>query len=202
MESSWWEWTMGSRLLFWRWPKPHRIAARDGYPPYVQAALPSYKRPQPHEKNSEVRAKVKEKLNTVRKRKYISKGHVRILTSYFCVPKGEDDVRIVYDATRSQLNRSLWAPNFGLPTVESLTRHILESCWMGDLDIGEMFLNFCLHPDLQPYCGVDVKPYFLEESGQGLTQWERWVRCVRGLKPSPYVCIKALLIALEVIRGN
>jgi len=87
MESSWWEWTMGSRLLFWRWPKPHRVAARDGYPPYVQAALPSYKRPQPHEKNSEVQAKVKEKLNTVRKRKYISKGHVRNLTSYFCVPK-------------------------------------------------------------------------------------------------------------------
>jgi hypothetical protein len=73
---------------------------------------------------------------------------------------------------------------------------------MGDLDIGEMFLNFCLHPDLQPYCGVDVKPYFLEESGQGLTLWERWVHCVMGLKPSPYVCIKALLIALEVIRGN
>jgi hypothetical protein len=202
MEANCWEWPMGSRLLFWRWSETHRLEARGGYPPYVQALLPKYRRLQPYEKNPETRAKVKEKLNTVRKKKYISKGRVHSLTYYFSVPKGENDVRMVYDASRSQLNKSLWAPNFGLPTIESLTRSILGSSWMGDLDIGEMFLNFCLHPDLQPYCGVDVKPYFMGESGQGLTLWERWVRCVMGLKPSPYICIKALLIALEVIRGN
>jgi hypothetical protein len=38
---------------------------------------------------------------------------------------------------------------------------------MGVLDIGELFLNFCLHPKLQPYCGVDIKPYFQEESKSG-----------------------------------
>jgi hypothetical protein len=33
---------------------------------------------------------------------------------------------------------------------------------MGDLDIGEMFLNFPLHASLQKVCGVDMSPYGLE----------------------------------------
>jgi hypothetical protein len=202
MEADWWDWKVGSRLFFWRWPKEHRREARDGYVPYVQGPLPSYKRPQPAEKDIKLRNKVAEKLGTVRSRKYIAKGPVQSLTSYFSVPKGEQDVRIVYDASRSKLNQSLWAPNFGLPTVETLLRGVDELSWMGDLDIGEMFLNFCLHPALQPFCGVDVRPYFPNEAKQGGTLWERWVRCMMGLKPSPYMCIKALLFALEFIRGD
>jgi hypothetical protein len=141
-------------------------------------------------------------LSTVRKKGYITKGSVKSLTSYFAVPKGEHDVRMVYDASKSNLNKSLWAPNFGLPTVEALTRSVDETCWMGDLDIGEMFLNFCLHPDLQPFCGVDVKPYFPKEVHSDSSLWEVWVRCMMGLKPSPYRCIKTLLLALEIIRGD
>jgi len=109
---------------------------------------------------------------------------------------------MVYDASKSNLNKSLWAPTFGLPTVNALVRGIDESCWMGDLDIGEMFLNFCLHPTLQPFCGVDIKPYFREEVRTDKTLWERWERCMMGLKPSPYNCIKALLLAIEFIRGD
>lgn len=202
MGADWWEWTHGSRLFFWRWPEAHRLAARDGYPPFVQSELPTYMRPQPFEKDTSIRSKVTEKLQTVRRKQYISKGTVKSLTSFFSVPKGEHDVRMVYDASKLQLNRSLWAPNFGLPTVDSLVRGLNETSWMGDLDIGEMFLNFCLHPDLQPYCGVDIKPYFQHEATPGKTLWERWVRCMMGLKPSPYKCIKALLIAIEIIRGD
>jgi len=111
---------------------------------------------------------------------------------------GDRDIRMVYDATRSRLNDSLWAPGFGLPIVDSLTRGIDEQTWMGDLDIGEMFLNFCLHPELQPYAGVDLRPF----GSGGATLWERWTRCLMGLKSSPYFCIKGLLIALEFVRGN
>ncbi len=65
-----------------------------------------------------------------------------------------------------------------------------------------MFLNFCLHPDLQPYCGVDLRPYFQDECLESQTLWECWVRCMMGMNFSPYVCIKGLLIALEVVQGD
>jgi hypothetical protein len=201
-EADWWDWRMGSRLFFWRWPADHHQAARGGYKPYFDGPSPRFLKPQPHEANKQTRKQVRAKLETVRARKYIAKGKVMSLTSYFSVPKGESDVRMVYDATRSNLNASLWAPNFGLPTVDSLLRGVNEGTWMGDLDIGEMFLNFCLHPKLQPLCGVDLRPYFAEEiPGKG-TLWERWVRCMMGMKNSPYVCIKGSLLALELIQGD
>jgi hypothetical protein len=202
MGADWWEWTAGSRLFFWRWPGNHQAAARDGYPLYVIEDLPRYKRPQPQEKHPEIRKKVAEKLESVRSKKYIDKGEVLSLTSYFWVAKGDSDIRMVYDASRSGLNQALWAPNFGLPTVDMLVRGVHESTWMGDLDIGEMFLNFCLHPELRPYCGVDLKPYFPDEGEKHRSLWERWQRCMMGLKPSPYVCIKGLQLALEVVRGD
>jgi hypothetical protein len=70
---------------------------------------------------------VSEKLATVRRRGYIAKGQVKSLTSYFLVPKGEQDVRIIYNASKSKLNQCLWAPNFGLLTVDALVRAIDES---------------------------------------------------------------------------
>jgi len=73
---------------------------------------------------------------------------------------------------------------------------------MGDLDKGEMFLNFCLDPDVVPLCGVDLKPYFPEECAADGMIWEQLMRCMMSLKSSPYVCIKGLMIALELVRGN
>ncbi len=37
---------------------------------------------------------------------------------------------------------------------------------MGDLDMGEQFLNFPMHPDLQVFCGIDVQLYL----GKGTEQ--------------------------------
>jgi hypothetical protein len=73
------------------------------------------------------------------------------LTSYFWVPKGDAEVRLVYDASRSRLNKCSWALNFAMSTVNTLVRGIHNYSWMGDLDIGEMFLNFPLHLDLAPF---------------------------------------------------
>jgi hypothetical protein len=82
---------------------------------------------------------------------------------------------MVYDATWSGLNHCLWAPNFGMPAVDMLVHGISKNSWMVDLDISKMFLNFCVHPDLCPYYGVDLKPVFLEEASEGLTLGGRWV---------------------------
>jgi hypothetical protein len=91
---------------------------------------------------------------------------------------------------KSGLNQSLWVPNFGLFTVDVLVHNVSEQSWMGDLDIGGMFLIFCMLPDLQPYCRVDLRPYFQDECLGTQTLWERWVRCMMGLNFPPFVCIK------------
>lgn len=85
--ASWWDWTVGSRPFYWRWLAAHRQAAQDGYPPFIQSELPRYNRPQPFERNADTRQKVKEKLSAVRMKRYIDKGEVKSLTSYFGFPR-------------------------------------------------------------------------------------------------------------------
>jgi hypothetical protein len=137
--------------------------------------LPTYTVRQPPEPNTTVRQQVREKLEKFRIRDYVSQGTVNSLTPYFAVPKGDGDVRVVFDGTRSQLNAALWAPPFVLPTINSLLRAVDVGTWMADIDIGEMFYNFSLDPVIQPHCGIDLKPYF------NLGTWERWNRCVMGI---------------------
>jgi hypothetical protein len=60
---------------------------------------------------------MKAKLSKVRDRRYITPGFVKSLTTFFSVPKGEDDIRMVYDASVSGLNNAIWVPRFLLPTV-------------------------------------------------------------------------------------
>ncbi len=48
--------------------------------------------------------RMKEKVNKVRKRRYIDVGRVLSLTHMFAVPKGISDIRMVYDGTKSGLN--------------------------------------------------------------------------------------------------
>jgi len=85
--------------------------------------------------------------------------------------------------------------------------------WMGDLDLGEMFLNFWLDEQLRPYAGVDVTSLGrreLDENGdevfvhRGLIRriWERWERTCMGLKSSPYVCTQTFGWCEDTIRGN
>ena len=61
---------------------------------------------------------IRKKLLTKRQHGYIISGPVLLLTSYFSVSKGEDDICLVYDGTKSGLNSILWAPWFPLPTIE------------------------------------------------------------------------------------
>jgi len=136
-------------------------------------------------------------------------GHVRALTSFFTVPKGDRDVRVVYNGTKSGLNDCLWAPWFRLPTVEQHLRAVTPGTFLSDVDIGEQFHNVVMHAKLQPYAGVDVTSFFPEEfltSGPGKrvkrTLWLRWTRCGMGFKISPYNAGQAMLFAEEHIRGD
>lgn len=199
LRSTWWEWKDGSAPFYWRWPTFYRRTIREGLKVYFIKDPPRNLKPQRHEKDQEVREKVRAKLAKVRDRRYIGPGRVESLTSYFSVPKGEADIRMVYDGTASGLNDSIWVPSFGVPTIRTHLRMIGPSSWMADLDVGEMFLNFFLHEALRALAGVDLTPYF----GEGKRRvWETWQRAAMGLKSSPYQATQALEVAEEVIKGN
>jgi len=198
--ASWWEWNRGSTPFFWRWPLHARCLVRDGHLPYFLKTPPRCVKPQRREPDDSIRQKTLSKLQTVIQRGYIATGEVESLTLYFAVPKGVDDIRMVYDATASGLNACLWAPSFWLPSAESLVETMTGSSWMGDLDMGEQFLNFPLHPSLQRFCGIDLRP--LLDPTSPTTIWLRWTRCMMGLRPSPYYSIQGTYLAEELVAGD
>jgi hypothetical protein len=111
---------------------------------------------------------------------------------------------MVYDASSCGVNENLWSPSFPLPTVDTLLRATDIGSWMGDIDIGECFLNFCLHEAQRSFCGIDVTPYFPEEvdAKNCRVLWERWERCLMGLRSSPYNATQGMAWAEEVIKGD
>mmetsp|Transcript_2973 Transcript_2973/g.4171 ORF Transcript_2973/g.4171 Transcript_2973/m.4171 type:complete len:112 (-) Transcript_2973:370-705(-) len=93
----------------------------------------------------------------------VPRKDLKATMNMFDVPKGANDVRMVYDGTKSRLNDSLWAPWFALPTVEGLARNMVSGSWFADNDFADQFLFFNLHPaSLQEFCGIDLSRLFPE----------------------------------------
>jgi hypothetical protein len=133
------------------------------------------------------------KLVQVKKQGYISPGQVSGEMHYFCVDKGFDNIRMVYNGTSCGLNNALWAPRFGLPAFKQTLRSLLPGYHQCNLNVSEQFLNFPLHQDLRKYLGLDVREVrSLDpkdsnwEANQGPGPWERWGRNWMGLRDSPY----------------
>ena len=212
--SSWWNWDGGSTIYFWRWPRCHRVAVRDGTKAFIHRhKLPAYGKPQQLSRDPETRNRVKDKVNGVRGRRYIQPGGVKSTTGFFDVPKGDTDIRMVYDATKCGLNDALWTPNFFLPTIDSILRNADDETWFGDIDLGEMFLNYWLDEELRPYAGVDVSllgdriwlkdgSTVFEEVGVKKKIWERWERTLMGFQSSPYLCTQSFGWSEDFIKGD
>ncbi|KAL7565278.1 hypothetical protein ACA910_014570 [Epithemia clementina (nom. ined.)] len=166
--------------------------------PHVDQSPPSYTKRQPAPSDPEVRLREQGKLAKVRQRGYITPlEDIRSLTSFFSVPKGDTDVRMVYNGTQSGLNMSLYAPWFSLSTVDTSLKSVGVDMWAANNDFGEIFLNFWLHPELRKYAGIDLTSLFPEELDDParLTSpgwwkrrvlWEAWSRCAMGLTTSPF----------------
>ena len=198
LKGSWWEWDHGSTLFFWRWPKAIRKAARDGVPVFVEGRLPRYRRKQRLPSASYMQEKMIGKLSKVTARGYVEDGKVLSLINCFAVPKGEEDIRLVYDGTKSGLNAAVWAPNFFMPTPDSVLMWVDSKTWFADLDLGEMFLNYFMDERLREYSGVDLSG-LLEKIG---TDWRRWGRTFMGFSPSPYNAVKLFGWTIDLIYGD
>jgi hypothetical protein len=114
------------------------------------------------------------------------------------VPKGVNDIRMVYDGTKSGLNDMIWVLRFSLPSVNHMLRAVVFKTVMSDFDLGGCFLNFILHESMQALCGINLTRFF----GDGKVLWERWTRAAMGLKSSPYPAVQAVMVAKEVVMGD
>ncbi|KAL7559945.1 hypothetical protein ACA910_008267 [Epithemia clementina (nom. ined.)] len=119
---------------------------------------------------------------------------------FFAIPKGETDIRMVYDGTKSGLNDCLFAPWFPLLDADSLTNVLDTGYWCIDNDYGEMFLNFWLHPNLQCYSGMDLTDVY--GSGSAKLLIEVWNRCPMGQSPSPYATVQQTQRLKRIMFGN
>lgn len=242
--ATWWDWRMGSRLFFWQWErKPYRkvwdedpnwlppwargqdkLWARDGQPHFQVAKFPTFRKPQIPPRTPQDRVLVQAKVGPVRMKEYMEQGPVKGLAHYFYVPKGEEDIRMVYNGTSCGLNDCLFAPHFGLPVIEHVMRSVLPGYHQADIDIGEMFLNFILGENVRAYSGVDVfhlkmtssdlgpdgyPPEWwareespLEWEEQRRRMWELWCRNWMGCTDSPWRSIQMIIIAKVIAYGD
>ena len=111
--STFWDWNKGSFPYYWRWQPEVQKDLRDGTKLWVEGKLPKNKNKQRRPKEKHVILQMIDKLEKVRERWYIAPGWV----GYFPVPKGESDIRLVYDMSASGFNAVLWVPGFWLPSV-------------------------------------------------------------------------------------
>ena len=200
--NEWFEYPFGSRLHFFRFPLKYRSLARDGVPNFFISPGPTQRRPQ-HAPTPEAAEVLRAKISKMTQWRYLVAPDSRIasLVKYFMVPKGEGDWRVVYHAGINGLNDCVWAPHFYLPTVDSLLHIVDHTSYMEDRDIGEMFLNFELHPNTRRFIGIDVGP--LELVVDGIKQhWLVWTKNLMGFRASPYNSVKMYLIIEEVVRGT
>ena len=199
--SEFWEWKGGSYPFFWRWPKEIKEDMRDGTPLFIKGALPRYRKPQRVPRDPKVADMVASKLFATTSKGYIAEGHIISLSSYFHVPKGDDDIRMVYDLTACGLNEALWAPSFWMPNVKNVLDCATHASWFGDVDAAEMFLNYMLDLRLRSYAGVDISWLNKSVNPSGM-KWGMWNRMPMGLLPSPWTTIRQFAWAMEVIKGD
>jgi hypothetical protein len=181
------EYHAGSRLVFFCFVKRYQEMARDGVQVYFERPGPAMHESQPSIVDPRVTEMAREKIVKVIKRRYLRMAGITLKSTikWFAVPKGNDDIRLVYDATANRLNECVWVPTFWLPAIDSLLRALDKYSWMTDRDIGDMFLNFQLHKTIVPHTGVDLLTMYGTEEEDG-PRWAVWDRNLMGFAASPY----------------
>ena len=80
----------------------------------------------------------------------IESGNILSLTYYFYVPKGDENIQMVYNGTSCGLDNSLFSPHFELSVVQHTLRSLQPGYFRADLDIAEMILSFILGEKVCP----------------------------------------------------
>ena len=108
-------------------------------------------------------------------------------------------MRIVYDGTKGRINRVVCTPPFSLPTGWTLVGLIEIGTYQLDMGIGEMFLNFSLHPSAWKFCGanfLEFKGIRFPKEGDHVVYATLWM----GFSPSYANTIRHLSLAQEIAK--
>ena len=208
------KWDAGSSLFYWRWHPSLQGTARNGFPGLICGPLPTNKRPTRRPKKGVYQLLLQKILSFLHKKYLIIKKSCEVINNidYFAVPKGLADIRPVFNGTSCGFNGVVFAPNFWLPISITMTRALHYNYKVVDIDLGEMFINFPLHPTLIPYSGVDVTPFkddILNHYPELKHQHQddprlflAWTRCWMGFRPSPEWAARFYYFAEEFVRGD
>ena len=118
------------------------------------------------------------------------------------MPKGDDDIRIVYDGTSGGINGVVWTPPFFRPTSNILTQLIESNTYQLDMDIGEMFLNFPLDPRVWKLCGVNLSGFDGLRLVDPKLNHMVWTTLWMGFDPSSAYSVRHLGLCLEIAKGD
>jgi hypothetical protein len=110
--------------------------AHDGIGLYFKHPGPTTREAQPSVLNPKTQEMAKYKIFKVVNQRYLHTSGIKVksLIKYFAVPKEEDNIRLVYNATANRLNECVWVPTFWLPTIDTLVRALDKDSWMTDRD--------------------------------------------------------------------
>ncbi|KAL7532942.1 hypothetical protein ACHAXR_006517 [Thalassiosira sp. AJA248-18] len=139
------------------------------------------------------------------------------------------DVRCVWDCSINGHNATVYAPGFMLPTALDAEDQVVKWLSMavaqylrlgcptmdytqdasifiktkqGDIDVGQQFNNFRVHPVDQHTLGV--RYIYTNNEGNSVEKeaWFRFNCCPFGHKCSPYICVQGESRILELCKGD
>jgi hypothetical protein len=204
--ASWWKWDGGSFPFFWRWHEEYQFEVRDGLTPRFRDVPPACFENQRINRDPLVLKMEHKKIDKVITFGYLMKTcweGVTSLMHFFSAMKGDLDIRMVYNGTKSGLNAATWIPWFAIPSSAALERIVTKESVQVDNDYEDMFLNFKLHDDLRKFTGVDVSGFYQgEKNEEDRIELVTWDIPAMGLTGSPYTCYQGAVRGKRVTLGD
>ncbi len=147
-QASWFEWLKGSAPFLKTWSEAYQRDVRNRQQHFLTGPLSVFMKPKKRHREAASYKLMRKMVVQVRKRGYVIPEPVVSGTHYFSLPKGLENIRMVYNGSSCGLNDVLWAPRFGLLMVKQTQRALLPGYIQCDLDGGGQFPNYYLHEEL------------------------------------------------------
>ena len=153
---TYWDWTRGSRIFWWRLPQDLHEVFRDGYKFWHLSHPPQGMTLNAPSPSREAEIESRKKVFRLCYRGYIERGSlVRLVCGRFAVVKliVDDvvvDIRVVWNAKSNGHNATLWAPGFYLPEFLDVENLVVK--WLlltvGDyLEMGSPSQDYTQDPE-------------------------------------------------------